>query len=546
MPAARSVDELDAALDELEYRPGYDVEGELARAVEIEHEAVALGAVAVTLRAQLSQADMWNRKGDTARAARTLWLVNRWATEHDHRPLLSRSHWLIAIVYRNLGDAASCLEHAVSAVELLAADAPPRTRAMCLIRLGDALGWSGSIADARARYAAADELLAGLGDVPQRLHVLNNLAYSEYEAGEPELAWAAAERLRELAEVHGHPLEGSHLDTVARVELALGRYADAERTSQASLDDYRARGYEEADSLAEFLLTLAETQRRQDRLRPAQDSLDRCRAVCEERGLAEIGVRVHQEQAELYAAEGRYQEAFALYKTFHVAAEALNSAQREAQARTRQAMFETAEARQEAERFREQALRDPLTGLRNRRYVDERLPALLRRAAEDGTPFSLAVVDLDHFKRVNDTLSHDVGDRVLVTVGGLLGAALRDTAPAGADEAGFVARLGGEEFLLAMPGASAAQARGRCEQVRLAVRAHSWAPITGALPVTVSIGLATGAEGATQAELLADADRNLYAAKHAGRDRVEPDGRRRYRDQPAAGAPRRNRSSSVS
>ena len=79
-------------------------------------------------------------------------------------------------------------------------------------------------------------------------------------------------------------------------------------------------------------------------------------------------------------------------------------------------MFETAEAREEAEHFREQARRDPLTGLRNRRYVDEELPALIAAGGE----LTVAIVDLDHFKWVNDRLSHDVGDQVLVLVAKLL------------------------------------------------------------------------------------------------------------------------------
>ena len=95
-------------------------------------------------------------------------------------------------------------------------------------------------------------------------------------------------------------------------------------------------------------------------------------------------VRVHQEQAELHAAREEFARAFAVHKVFFAAYNELHSLQREAQARTRQAMFETAEARQEAERFREQARRDPLTGLRNRRYVDEQLPALIEDAGVTG------------------------------------------------------------------------------------------------------------------------------------------------------------------
>jgi diguanylate cyclase (GGDEF)-like protein len=221
------------------------------------------------------------------------------------------------------------------------------------------------------------------------------------------------------------------------------------------------------------------------------------------------------EQAELYAATGAFEQAFLEYKRYDVAREELRSAQQEARAHTRQVMFETAQARNDAERYREQALRDPLTGLLNRRYVHENLPAAVALAAETGSPLTVALVDLDHFKRINDTLSHDVGDQVLVIVADLLRSgqrALSDT--------GFVARMGGEEFLVVLPGVGAGLAADRLETLRRAVRSHRWQPVTGDLPVTVSIGATTTVGDVPLATTLADADRMLYVAKNAGRDRV--------------------------
>src|SRR5699024_2976727 len=135
----------------------------------------------------------------------------------------------------------------------------------------------------------------------------------------------------------------------------------------------------------------------------------------------------------------------------------------------------------EAERFREQARRDPLTGLRNRRYVDEQLPGLI-----EGDPeLTVAIVDLDHFKRVNHLLSHDVGDQVLVQVAKLLETELAAICPAG-----FAARLGGEEFLLIMPASPVAVAARRVDGIRRTVRDFDWTEITHHVPVTISIGLA--------------------------------------------------------
>ncbi|MBD0293563.1 MAG: GGDEF domain-containing protein, partial [Jiangellaceae bacterium] len=270
---------------------------------------------------------------------------------------------------------------------------------------------------------------------------------------------------------------------------------------------------DDADALPEYLLTLARAQRGLAAYDRAQRSLDESRRYCVERELGDVLVRVHQEQAELHAARGQFAEAYAAHKVFFAAYNSLHSSQREAQARTRQAMFETTEARQEAERFREQARRDPLTGLRNRRYVDEQLPLLI-----DADPaVAVAIVDLDHFKRINDQLSHDVGDQVLVQVAKVLETELAAVSPDG-----FVARMGGEEFLMVLPRTEVPVAAHRLDQIRRAVASHGWDEITHGLPVTVSIGVAGRADASapTQPALLSSADRNLYAAKHGGRDRV--------------------------
>jgi PleD family two-component response regulator len=185
-----------------------------------------------------------------------------------------------------------------------------------------------------------------------------------------------------------------------------------------------------------------------------------------------------------------------------------------------QAIFEANEARQATEQFREMAHRDALTGLYNRRYVDEQLPKLLAR----GGPLSVAILDLDHFKQINDTLSHATGDAVLQQLGRLLQD--RTTGPTEAARLGGLgdpaeaARLGGEEFLLILPGLDAPAAALYCEHVRRVIHDFPWATITGVLPVTSSVGVTAAAPGTTAAALLAAADHNLYVAKRTGRDRV--------------------------
>ncbi len=152
---------------------------------------------------------------------------------------------------------------------------------------------------------------------------------------------------------------------------------------------------------------------------------------------------------------------------------------------------------------------DALTGLPNRRALDDEL----RRLLERGDQVVLALADVDHFKGVNDAHSHLVGDEVLRVLARVLVEHCR--------EEDVVARFGGEEFALVLPGISLAAGARICERVRVAVRDHPWAIVAPGVSVTISIGCAD-AHGGAPAELLRAADSRLYLAKRGGRDRVVP------------------------
>jgi diguanylate cyclase (GGDEF)-like protein len=513
--ARRTAGSLSAELDDLENHQGHDVDDISARALAVAQDADMLGETVLGHRARLVQADMEQRAGKAGEAARTFLAVHRWAELHDCTPLRARSHFHLALTYHYLGDHSASLEHALSSVELLDDDAPPGFRIICLIRLANSLAEDGSVDAARERYRQAEEVAVGIGDLTRQLLVLNNLAYTEFEAEEGGTAWAVVERMHSVASRLGREFLIVERDTIANIQIGRGEYAAAEETLRAAST---APPWYEAHDFADAALTLAHAQRRLGALDRAQGSLDRCRAMCEQYELAGVGVRVLAEQAELHAASGDHRSAFEEYKRFHSAAEELRSTQQEARTRARQAMFETAEARRDAERYREQARRDPLTGLYNRRFVDERLPNAIAQALSATTPLTVALIDLDHFKRINDTFSHEVGDQVLMTVADLFSAE-----GTGLPDSGFVARMGGEEFLVVLPGMGLDEALIWLDTLRIRVGGHPWRSLTQDLPVTVSIGAAfatsTGG-GDTQASLLADADSNLYAAKRTGRNRV--------------------------
>ncbi|WP_242625124.1 GGDEF domain-containing protein [Krasilnikovia cinnamomea] len=525
--SATSAEQLSAALLEIEDRSLWNAEADLALTTELEARAVELGDDTLVARARLCRTHLLARAGDIAEAARRLDDSMVWAVEHGDRLMQARIHVIWSYVQRLRGDFAKSLEHALSSVELLDGTATPQMRVRHHMKLADALADSGALDAARPRFRQTEELARELGLWEPLTNVLNNWAYSEYLAGDFVRAQEVASRLQEHAEAHGIELATFTLDTIGAIQIGNGQYAEAEQTMLACIELHHTGRYDGAEYLAEYLLTLARAQRGMGATDRAQVNLDASRAVCAERELHEVMVRVHQEQAELHAARGEIHEAFATHKIFHEAYERLRSKQHEAQAQT---IFETVEVREEAERFREQARRDALTGLRNRRYIDEELPALIAANPD----LTVAIVDLDHFKRINDELSHDVGDQVLVRIAKLLESELLAATPDG-----FVARLGGEEFLMVLPTTAVAAATDHLDRIRKTVSAYPWPEITGTLPVTISIGVAGVHEASdrSQPALLSTADRNLYIAKHAGRDRVassQPGKARTYRDLDAA------------
>jgi two-component system, cell cycle response regulator len=514
--------DLSKRLDDLEYHRAFDVDARLERAVQVELEAAEAGATDLQMRGRLVEADMRLRGGQATEAALLAKEVNHWAGEHGPAPLLARSHLILSSIFESVGDSSTCLDHALRALELLDDDTPARTRGNFLIRLADALSVAGSFDAARDRYREAAHVFVAIGDVERQIGVLNNLAYAEFEAGNSQRAWDAANEMRSLAEATGFELAPPLLDTMARAYIGMGRYDEAAHALETAIQALSTHGNFEADTPAGLMLTLAEVQRNLGDLDAAQATLERCRAICAERSLGGIEVDVIEAQAELHAAAGRFEQAYEMHRIFHAESLKLSSMRREADARTRQALFETAEARREAHRFWRQARTDALTGLPNRRFVDEEVPRYLNDFVA-GVPLVVAIVDADHFKRINDTLSHEVGDRVIRELSRVLEGSLPDVPDHAVLHPPFVARLGGEEFLVVLPGMDMAAASRLLKGLRIAVADHDWRPLIGTLSITVSVGASAAKPLDTQSLLLARADRRLYAAKASGRDRVVVD-----------------------
>ncbi len=168
--------------------------------------------------------------------------------------------------------------------------------------------------------------------------------------------------------------------------------------------------------------------------------------------------------------------------------------------------------------FEQAALSDPTTGFRNRRWLDETLPRIVQRHAHASLPLCVAILDIDHFKHINDTFGHPAGDTVLMRIADIVRASLRPT--------DLPSRMGGEEFALIFPETDLPGAIIAAERLRKAIASTAFDHEGASLPrLTVSLGLAALEPSMDSHRLLAQADEALYRAKRSGRDRVEWPGR---------------------
>ena len=316
--------------------------------------------------------------------------------------------------------------------------------------------------------------------------------------GQDEEALADAERSIELLSAGEDPnpyVLGATVRADVQARMALGRLDDAQQAGEGALSWLGDR-VPQTRSL--ILSTLASTLRDAGRLEEAYDALERAAELERQafRELSELQLRL--ERATLEASAARQTSAALAAKNRQLA-----EAHTELESRTGE--LEALQAQ-----LQEQAERDWLTGLHNRRYLARELERL--GSEHRGGSFSLAILDLDHFKSINDRFGHEAGDHVLVRVAGLLCDVLR--------QSDIVVRSGGEEFLVLMPDTEVRAATACCERIRQRISHESWEQVAAGLAVTASVGVASTDDPGRLAALTRSADQRLYEAKRSGRDRV--------------------------
>lgn len=513
-----TADMVDETLTQLELRHTQFLRTQRPVAERLARVATELDRSDLRRRAQLVIADATLRQGEIVAGSSLARRVKADAERNSDAFALARAHYQLAWAAQTIGDIPEAQINAIRGLELLPEDT---TRGIVVDHLTIvAIAYNPS-PQADAYFQEALTIAQECGDPVRTAIIHNNIAYAALDRGDLATAHEHVARMMDVALHARYQLPIAQLETAARLYNVEGRYEDAIAVLQPAeqMDRDTAPGDTATDArLPLGILALARARRGLREWERAQQLLDQAMAHAMEGGMKHLQNRITQEQAYLHADRGDFQQAFATYISFHDAVMALQSEEQQARARVVQATFDAERNRQQAEHFRQLAMRDALTGLYNRRYMDEQLTRSIHESEQDGSPLSLAIVDADFFKRINDQLSHEVGDDVLCTLASVLLTA--------ASPISTVCRLGGEEFVVIMPRVTASEAIAHCEVLRRAVAEYDWSPLTGTLPLTVSIGVATVDGGrTTQSAMLSDADRNLYAAKRSGRNRVMGDAR---------------------
>jgi diguanylate cyclase (GGDEF)-like protein len=411
-------------------------------------------------------------------------------------------------VHVEIGEYAPALAEFLHALAADEAAGDEASRAATLRTIGVVYSKAGDPEQGLQFYRDSLALTRKLADAPGSARTLNNIGINLKNLGRLDESEAALREslalFRQLDSPAGLAGAASNLALTLHKR---GDLAAAEALQRESIDVAQRAGYELA--LVNAQRGLSEALLAAGRLDDAHAAARAALATAEAMGSRPEQARCLRALVDVCKARGDAAAALAHFESFHAIERALFTEESDRKLRALQVSYQVAQlARQSAE--------DPLTGLANRRSLDARLAAewaaVRSGGSAHGRRLSLALIDVDEFKQVNDRWSHAMGDAVLRAVARRLREFCR--------ESDFVARYGGEEFALLLPATDVDGAQVLCEKLRATLAAHDWNALAPGLRVTVSIGVADDAGAADVESLLAAADAQLYEAKRGGRNQV--------------------------
>jgi diguanylate cyclase (GGDEF)-like protein len=427
-----------------------------------------------------------------------LTLVDQVSDQDRARALSETGH-----VDATLGDTALGLERLLEALEIYERLGNVVGRHATLNRIGIAFYTHGDLDEAQHAYERCLDL--EIDDEVTRAGTRNNLAKVLTERGEYEAALEHLRAARDGFEAAGEKRGlGMTFHNAAVVNEGIGdleRVIDQLETSIRLYDEAgHIHGASEARTrLARNLMGDPATQDR------ARELFERAHADAERLALAHECAAAAEGLVDLHEQRGEADAALRWLRHLRIVERTLFDRESEERLRSLQVRYQLEQAKRDS-------VTDVLTGLLNRRGLVNSMRDVVGRAMEREDELAVLLFDLDDFKQVNDGFSHTVGDEVLRAVGRILRESTRPTDLTG--------RYGGEEFVVVLPGCDLAQAHKTGDELRRRIATQDWSRIAEGLVVTTSIGVAALSDVGDSGDLLDAADRALYAAKHAGKDRV--------------------------
>jgi len=449
------------------------------------------------------------------------------------------THNYLGNIYYALSDFPRALQHYRESLELKEAQADTRGVSQALNNIGNVHGYQGQYAIALELHMRVLALTRDLGDLLGEGVALENVGSTYDRLGDYQRAVQFYEAALHQTRVTGDQL--THADTLSAlggVQRKLGEISLALKLHREAVDTALAVGnaYVEADARIELGQSLAASGDQGTAAIEFRAAL----ALAERVKSPRIAYEAHLALSAAFEASGDLVSALEHIREHYRLKDEVHGAETERRIQALLVHAEIERSQHEAEllRARNDALaaaneekarlldtlraqadelerltrEDALTGVCNRRQLDALLALEWERARRFGRQLAAAMVDVDHFKAVNDGWSHATGDAVLRQVA----AVLRE----GTRAVDVVARYGGEEFVLLLVETAPEPAASLCEKLRAALEAHDWPSLAPGLRVTASFGVAGNAEADGPENLLAAADARLYAAKRAGRNRV--------------------------
>lgn len=455
------------------------------------------------------------------------------AKKEKYKKGTADAHLSLAIVYTKTGDHLKALKYLLKSLDKYSELDDRIGIARTYNRLGIAYQSMGSLEKSIEYFTKSKEFYEDIGDVNSIADELNNIALIYGKKGEHVRALETFGNAKILYERSGNSTANVLLNT-AEIHESIGDYDKAEELLKEALDIAEAN--RDRYRIAAVNLHRSLLRQRTASNLPILPGLEKALTLAIRLENKDLEKEVYQAFSQYYEAKEDYKKALHYYKkssqmelrekesiiqsTMAIKTNPVSDENELYRLRNnelikinRKLKQSNEKIRYRAEKFRSMARIDFLTDLYNRRHLDTVLEREWQRSLRYGHPLSVAIIDVDYFKRVNDKFNHQIGDVVLKSISCLLQKNTRTS--------DIIGRYGGEEFLIIFTDTTIDGAAKACEKMRRSVEKYNWEEISPELGITISAGISSrGPEMETHEDLVLKADQNMYKAKDKGRNRV--------------------------